>query len=415
MESYIFRYFPEKKLKEVLTAFQACIGMQVQLLDENGRMLFSVGKASDFCQKFIKNLPPDTSCQKEHSRAGKQAMTLGESYIFSCHAGLNHIIFPLVSKQKMFGSVITGPFIMEEPDADLIVELTGKFRLPTKALLELADASHELVVVSPGKATEIAKLLHYLMNGINSGSQETLIINQGKLLQQSKINESIQMYKNSGIKEDREYPLDKENLLITKIRTGDTEEARAILNDLLGYLLLYENHNLEKLKTRIIELSSLLSRAAIERGSDVNMILNMNHKLIQEIEKSDNFDSLCYTFQENMNIFTESLFYSSDRNSKVIRKAAEYIANHFAENVTLANLAENIHLNPSYLSTLFKQVTGLTFKEYLNKVRIEEAQRLLANTDYPIMEIAIACGFSDQSYFTKVFKKQTGLTPKQYR
>ncbi|MBR2562605.1 MAG: helix-turn-helix transcriptional regulator, partial [Eubacterium sp.] len=72
-------------------------------------------------------------------------------------------------------------------------------------------------------------------------------------------------------------------------------------------------------------------------------------------------------------------------------------------------------LNPSYLSTLFKQVTGQTFKEYLNHVRIQEAQRLLTHTDYPIMEISIACGFSDQSYFTKVFRKYTGLTPRQYR
>jgi AraC-like DNA-binding protein len=46
---------------------------------------------------------------------------------------------------------------------------------------------------------------------------------------------------------------------------------------------------------------------------------------------------------------------------------------------------------------------------------VEEAERLLSNTDYPIIEIAVACGYSDQSYFTKVFKKYTGLTPRQYR
>ena len=72
-------------------------------------------------------------------------------------------------------------------------------------------------------------------------------------------------------------------------------------------------------------------------------------------------------------------------------------------------------MNTSYLSTLFRQVTGTTFKEHLNRVRVEEAARLLSNTDYPVMEIAIACGYKDQSYFTKVFKKLTGLTPKQYR
>ena len=64
---------------------------------------------------------------------------------------------------------------------------------------------------------------------------------------------------------------------------------------------------------------------------------------------------------------------------------------------------------------LFRQVTGMTFKEYLNRVRVEEAERLLTNTDYPIIDIAVACGYRDQSYFTTVFKKYTGLTPRQYR
>ena len=74
-----------------------------------------------------------------------------------------------------------------------------------------------------------------------------------------------------------------------------------------------------------------------------------------------------------------------------------------------------MYLNPAYFSTLFRQSCGSTFKEYLNIVRIEESKRLLANTDYSIIDIAVAVGFDNQSYFSKVFKKYTGLTPKQYR
>ena len=83
--------------------------------------------------------------------------------------------------------------------------------------------------------------------------------------------------------------------------------------------------------------------------------------------------------------------------------------------ITLDETAEHVHLHPSYFSTLFKQSTGSSFKEYLNMVRIEESKRLLANTDFSIIDIAIAAGFEDQSYFSKVFKKYTGITPKQYR
>ena len=83
--------------------------------------------------------------------------------------------------------------------------------------------------------------------------------------------------------------------------------------------------------------------------------------------------------------------------------------------LTLEEVANHVHLNPAYFSSLFKQSTGSSFKEYLNMVRIEESKRLLANTDYSVIDIAVASGFGDQSYFCRVFKKYTGLTPRQYR
>ena len=164
-----------------------------------------------------------------------------------------------------------------------------------------------------------------------------------------------------------------------------------------------------------MELCSLLSRAAIEHGSDVDRILDLNEKLISSILIAKDVYEISYILHDNMDIFTESLFYTSDKGNSLIRNATEYIAVHFSEEITLTDVAEAIHLNATYLSTLFRQVTGRSFKDYLNQVRIREAQHLLKNTDYPIMEISIACGFSDQSYFTKVFRKYTGLTPKQYR
>ena len=93
----------------------------------------------------------------------------------------------------------------------------------------------------------------------------------------------------------------------------------------------------------------------------------------------------------------------------------QFISQHFNDSLNLNTVANHVHLHPAYFSSIFKQSTGSTFKEYLNMVRIEESKRLLSNTNISIIEIAIATGFEDQSYFTKVFKKYTGITPKQYR
>ena len=170
------------------------------------------------------------------------------------------------------------------------------------------------------------------------------------------------------------------------------------------------------IKTRAIELCSLLSRAAIEGGATNDIILKMNNHFLKTLQEIQNLDDLCYKLQETLDAFTANMFdYIPEKNHEIIKKAIQYISQHFSEDLTLEQVAGHIHLNAAYFSSMFKQSTGSSFKEYLNMVRIEESKRLLANTDYTIIDIAIAAGFEDQSYFSKVFKKYTGLTPRQYR
>ena len=107
--------------------------------------------------------------------------------------------------------------------------------------------------------------------------------------------------------------------------------------------------------------------------------------------------------------------YIPSKSNEITKKAIRYISKNFSHSITLEDVASHVHLNPAYFSTFFKQSTGYSFKEYLNMVRVEESKRLLSNTDHSIIDIALATGFEDQSYFSKVFKKYTGLTPKQFR
>ncbi|NLU08393.1 MAG: helix-turn-helix transcriptional regulator, partial [Clostridiales bacterium] len=92
-----------------------------------------------------------------------------------------------------------------------------------------------------------------------------------------------------------------------------------------------------------------------------------------------------------------------------------YINKNYRNNITLDTVANMVHLNSSYFSSIFKKEIGMNFSSYLNKIRIEQSMFLLRNTDYSILNIALEVGFEDQSYFSKVFKNFTGMTPKQYR
>lgn len=416
MQSHIFDYIPQKDVIEILTAFHSCIGIRIRLTDENGNTILSAGPTPAFCTEFKKHTPEGDTCEKERAKSIRFSIEFGQIYCFCCRSGLYNIVFPLVRKNAVFAAVVAGPFLMEEFDSDLILELNKSYEnIPFKSLLLLSDYAHNLKVFTPEQVVHISNLLHYLLCSMISGSYELLYSKNNKLLQQSRINESIQMYKNSGTKDDRIYPIETETVLLNKVKAGDTKGARTALNSHLALLLPYEHYNIENIKIRLIELCSLLSRETMRRGADNNKVLEMNVNLISSIQKETDIQRICYAILDNIEIYTESAFYASSKNNKIIKDAVEYISSHFSEDISLLILSEHLHLNPSYLSMLFKQVIGRSFKEHLNKVRVNEAKRLLVNTNYSIIDIAVACGFTNQSYFTKVFKKETGMTPKQFR
>ncbi len=92
-----------------------------------------------------------------------------------------------------------------------------------------------------------------------------------------------------------------------------------------------------------------------------------------------------------------------------------FIREHYAEPLSLTELAKHFHFNPSYLSSYFTSHNKEGFSEYLNRIRVEKAADLLRHDPASISEISGMVGYSDHSYFTKVFKKLTGLSPSHYR
>ena len=86
-----------------------------------------------------------------------------------------------------------------------------------------------------------------------------------------------------------------------------------------------------------------------------------------------------------------------------------------ADEINLSVLAEEFHLNPQYISQLFKNEIGVNFLSYLTNIRMEKAKKLLLSTSLSVAEVAEQSGYGDYRVFTKVFKKSEGITPSQYR
>jgi len=101
---------------------------------------------------------------------------------------------------------------------------------------------------------------------------------------------------------------------------------------------------------------------------------------------------------------------------KIIQDVREYIdANYSASDLTLSDVAKRFYVNLSYLSRAFKEETGLPFVEYLNRLRMENAIRLLNETDKKAYQIADEIGINDSHYFSACFKKYTGVSVNEYK
>lgn len=101
--------------------------------------------------------------------------------------------------------------------------------------------------------------------------------------------------------------------------------------------------------------------------------------------------------------------------SELMRPALEYMAEHYAENVTVEELAEIVHLSKSYFMWCFKKATGIGAIEHLTQIRMKSICEALMNSDRHIAEVAGSCGYDNLSNFNRQFKKMIGCTPMEYR
>ena len=99
----------------------------------------------------------------------------------------------------------------------------------------------------------------------------------------------------------------------------------------------------------------------------------------------------------------------------LVEEIQEYINNHLDDDLSLTRLGELVHLNPSYLSRLYKQLTGIGLSDYIAQQRIAKAKKLLTESRMKISDITTSVGYNSAIAFTRFFKKAVGVTPQDYR
>ncbi len=174
---------------------------------------------------------------------------------------------------------------------------------------------------------------------------------------------------------------------------------------------------IRQIKNLFITSATLVSRAAISGGLPPEEALSLSDRYIQHSEQYINPEQVM-NLQYHMVIDYTSLvaeIHNGARNDKFLRSVKTYIREHLLSDLSVDQMAKDLYVSRSYLSTKFKNETGMTLSSYIQEQQIARAKDYLKNSDKSILEIATYLGFSSQGYFQNVFKKQTGMTPKQYR
>ncbi len=410
-------FFDKDRQTEFCEYFAMTTNVGLTILDNAGNSVYTTQKATpcfDFCACVNECVPISEKCRMSHLYGCYQAQRFGGRYIFFCHFGFVYFVSPIGIDNHPDASVIAGPLLMVDHDEFFQEEVLAKHALPTSKIPVLRDYLDKIPYIEPERIHALSEMLYVCASYISEKKVDPLELKHEKQKLQGVISDYIMHIKKD--KDTKDYPLDKEEELLYAMSTGDVKAAKALLNEMLGYIFFYSGFNFEIIRSRILELIVLLSRAAVKGGADSELIFGLNFDYLKQIDSFDNVEDMAYWLSMIMNRFTEYVFnFVGVKHVDVIYKATDYIKTHYMNKITLEEVANYVYLCPTYFSKVFKDEFGHNFNTYLNIVRVENSKKLLQNENINIADISNLVGYEDQSYFSKVFKKITGMTPLRFR
>jgi AraC family transcriptional regulator len=160
-------------------------------------------------------------------------------------------------------------------------------------------------------------------------------------------------------------------------------------------------------------------------GSQDRVLAGLTHALLDQVERVDErstlfIDHVALAFHAHVmetygNVAVPVRSNAGKLSPWQLRRVLDYIASHLNDDPSIADLARECALSSGYFSRAFRQTTGVTPHQWLTRRRVEQARQLLLGNGLGLADIAVVCGFADQSHFTRVFTKLEGDTPGKWR
>lgn len=402
-----------KELEKLFRNYANTSGLDVALYDLNGEEQLCVRKNDSIC-----NLIKDNhSCREKIVYSGKKAQELGSGYIYETPCGLIMCITPVVVEGEAIGYITSGPVILWENDEFF----EDEFREKCAELGVNLDADFDFSKIRQVACENMTSVSEMLMTLVNY-----MVIEEKKYLEQrlelSRLNlERMKAAREMQIRESSQprynkYPIELEKELIAYVQLGDRNKAKNIINRFLNEIFSFASGDLEIIKAKLYEFCAFLSRSAVEAGAPLASLTDIIKKNSKLLLDNTDFPDLCRGTVEILDDFLDVVYKSRGKKntSEHLAKAIRFINAHYAEDINLDSLAQEVFVSTYYLSHLFRREMGVTFSDYLAKVRVEKAKALLMEC-VSVESTSERVGYNDSNYFIKIFKKYVGVTPAKYR
>ncbi len=264
------------------------------------------------------------------------------------------------------------------------------------------------VSVGISRTTDSLKAIHSIFEETKSSLSFRNLQENNQIIEMKKMDHLINHHCHF------EYPFDLEKEITHAIRLRNTDEANKLLHEF------FSSHAEQNVSEAVMKQGALKLL-----GSIFHIVLQSNliedfvrdgAKLYEELYKLKDPEEITDWFEHKVLLpIIEELSYKQDQRLRlIVQKVTDMLDTRYMEEISLDYCADEVNLNPSILSKVFKEFTGWNFIDYLTSIRVGKAKELLIETDTKIKDIAEGIGYK-HSYFNRIFKKFEGVTPSQYR
>ena len=413
--------FDLEKAKSYAINYHNSTNVDCMIINNKGDCLFNTDLNNDiclFCREIKKYTEYNVDCARSHLYGAYEAERFGGRYIFFCKLGLTHWASPIVYDGIMQGAFLGGPVLMVDEDDYLQQDIIFTNIVDKKYIKEVKSFIKEVPYREPKVVTSLSELLYIISIFISDIKPSDTFEDVEYIKNQSYFYNYLNYLNTMGgeFEEEKIYPIKKEKELLNLVAIGDKQNTKKILNEILGHVYYVSKNNINIAKARVLELVVLLSRAAIEGGGNIETVFGLNYKYLSQINNYTDIGQLSVWLSKIMNRFIDSVFNLSEvKHVDILYKALDFIKKNYMKKISLMDVAEYVYISPAYLSKLFKEELKYNFNSYLNKVRVDMSKKMLKDYRISLINIALSCGFEDQSYYSKVFKRFTGISPGKYR